>query len=216
MYRTLESLHEDLKRSAEGKWHDRLLRKTAIEKMLIEYHTAVDDAARSFQVVTLIHIHRAVGDPRITKASSSSNKATSFPGFLEEPSSPPPPYGTSRSRATYTDAVAESPASSSFSTPSPRSESSFVTTSSASRSSVSSGYVLVSEPSASIASTHTSSGHSFQSFEAPVPYTSLVDSPAATEPLDDEEDFSTEEQAFLAELALFEDRGVRHFSVHTP
>ena len=50
MSRMLQDIHDDLKREADGKWRDRLLRKNSIETALAEYHTQIDDAARSFQV----------------------------------------------------------------------------------------------------------------------------------------------------------------------
>ena len=48
--RTLQDIYEDLKRSAEHRWHSRLLKKKSIEVAIAEYNVRLDDAARSFQV----------------------------------------------------------------------------------------------------------------------------------------------------------------------
>ncbi|KAH9948499.1 hypothetical protein B0H21DRAFT_237381 [Amylocystis lapponica] len=61
-FRTLQSIHEYMKSEAENKWHNRLMRKSSIETALRDYNAAPDDAARSFQIATLINIHYAVDD----------------------------------------------------------------------------------------------------------------------------------------------------------
>lgn len=54
LVRTLETIHEHLKKEAEHKWHNRLMRKNAIETALVEHNLMIDDAARSFQVGLLL------------------------------------------------------------------------------------------------------------------------------------------------------------------
>lgn len=49
-HRTLESINEYMRNEAAIKWRSRLLRKNAIENALVQYNSALDDAARSFQV----------------------------------------------------------------------------------------------------------------------------------------------------------------------
>ncbi|KAI0944487.1 hypothetical protein AcW1_002181 [Taiwanofungus camphoratus] len=67
---TLESINEYMRNEAAIKWRSRLLRKNAIENALVQYNSALDDAARSFQIATLVNIHYAVGD------RSTSSKPT--------------------------------------------------------------------------------------------------------------------------------------------
>jgi hypothetical protein len=43
-------IYEHMKREAEANWRSRLMRKSEIEAALGDYHTLLDDAARSFQV----------------------------------------------------------------------------------------------------------------------------------------------------------------------
>ncbi|GJF00383.1 hypothetical protein PsYK624_166700 [Phanerochaete sordida] len=206
--RTLESLHADLQRDIEGKWHDRLLRKGAIETALGEYHAAVDDAARSLQIVTLIHIHRAVGDPRVSVAGhkGSGKRASDAVSTAETL----PPYSPARgaagegSRSSKEDTSVTSRSSTASWTPSL-----------ASRSSSDSDYVLIPEHTPSLAS---SSAVSLPPPQRPLPPTptTLVDSPTYSEPLDEvgdeaEDDLDPEEQAFLAELALFDDKGFQRY-----
>ncbi|KAI0717740.1 hypothetical protein C8T65DRAFT_571587 [Cerioporus squamosus] len=64
---TLELIHKFMKQEAEQKWGARLMRKSTIENALTEYNAALDDAARAFQIATLINIHLAVGDASTTK-----------------------------------------------------------------------------------------------------------------------------------------------------
>jgi hypothetical protein len=42
-----------MKREAEANWRSRLMRKSEIEAALGDYHTLLDDAARSFQVCVM-------------------------------------------------------------------------------------------------------------------------------------------------------------------
>lgn len=58
--RTLESLRDDMRSDACGSWTGRFLRKSTMETKIAQYNDMIDDAARSFQIVTLIHIYRAV------------------------------------------------------------------------------------------------------------------------------------------------------------
>lgn len=48
--RTLNSIHKFMTQEADQKWGARLIRKSTIETSMKQYHTALDDAARSFQV----------------------------------------------------------------------------------------------------------------------------------------------------------------------
>ncbi|KAJ7482313.1 hypothetical protein B0H11DRAFT_2022664 [Mycena galericulata] len=56
----LESIHSFMKDAASAKWTTRFLKKVAIEASLDQYHELLDDAARSFQISTLIEIHYAM------------------------------------------------------------------------------------------------------------------------------------------------------------
>ncbi|CCM02113.1 uncharacterized protein FIBRA_04190 [Fibroporia radiculosa] len=69
---TLESIYTFLQNEADKKWKTRLLRKGAIEGALTDLNLALDDAARSFQIATLINIHYAVGDRSNKRATSST------------------------------------------------------------------------------------------------------------------------------------------------
>ncbi|KAH9922319.1 uncharacterized protein BXZ73DRAFT_51396 [Epithele typhae] len=60
--RTLDSIYTFVRQAAEQNWRSRLMRKSSIENALAEYNAALDDAARSFQIATLINIHLAVGE----------------------------------------------------------------------------------------------------------------------------------------------------------
>ncbi|PSR79848.1 hypothetical protein PHLCEN_2v6894 [Hermanssonia centrifuga] len=53
---TLEEMHTALKASAEHKWHSRLIKKNSIEAAIADFNLQLDDAARSFQIATLINI----------------------------------------------------------------------------------------------------------------------------------------------------------------
>ncbi|KAI0087609.1 hypothetical protein BDY19DRAFT_892908 [Irpex rosettiformis] len=75
----LQTIHDDLKKEAEQKWHSRLMRKNTIQTALGEYNVLVDDAARSFQITTLIHLHHAIGR---TAASSSRSTPAVIQGTL--------------------------------------------------------------------------------------------------------------------------------------
>ncbi|EKM52601.1 uncharacterized protein PHACADRAFT_31094 [Phanerochaete carnosa HHB-10118-sp] len=211
--RILENLHEDLRRDIEGKWHDRLLRKSAIEKALIECTVMIDDAARSFQIVALIHIHRAVGDPR-AKDPGSKTKAlpTRSSDEFSTESSPAPPYNSAGGTTTVNDNISDlsvedislvsrSPMSSSFM------EASF-------RSSFDSEYVLVSE-SPTMAPDSVSATSLSSSFQISPPLsssTSLAEAPARIGPSEETDDnLSAEEQSFLAELASFDDKGFQRY-----
>ncbi|KAJ7147380.1 hypothetical protein C8R46DRAFT_548234 [Mycena filopes] len=57
---TLESIHRFMKQAASATWKTRLLKKNLIETALEQYHEQLDDAARSFQISTLIEIHYAM------------------------------------------------------------------------------------------------------------------------------------------------------------
>ncbi|KAI0688494.1 hypothetical protein BC835DRAFT_1419088 [Cytidiella melzeri] len=69
---TLQAIHDDLTQEAESKWRNRLMRKKTIETALVEYNLLVDDAARSFQIATLIHIHYTIGRSQTLDDSRST------------------------------------------------------------------------------------------------------------------------------------------------
>ncbi|KZT05217.1 uncharacterized protein LAESUDRAFT_813601 [Laetiporus sulphureus 93-53] len=67
--KTLQSIYDFLTNIAGAKWHVRLFRKGFIEDTLADFHVLLDDAARSFQIATLINIHYSVGDKNAPKAA---------------------------------------------------------------------------------------------------------------------------------------------------
>ncbi|KAI0830157.1 hypothetical protein BC628DRAFT_1473071 [Trametes gibbosa] len=90
----LESIHKFMKQEAEQKWGSRLIRKSTIETAMKQYHVALDDAARTFQMATLINIHLAVGDPSRQKNGepSMSSPTPEVPSAeRREPTLPPYP-----------------------------------------------------------------------------------------------------------------------------
>ncbi|RDX41179.1 hypothetical protein OH76DRAFT_1489711 [Lentinus brumalis] len=103
---TLDSIYQFMKQEAEQKWGARLMRKSTIENALTEHNAALDDAARGFQIATLISIHLAVGD-------ASTGKKIDEPGNSElviatsrgEPSGSMtlPPYTGDGDQAVITD-----------------------------------------------------------------------------------------------------------------
>ncbi|OCH91320.1 hypothetical protein OBBRIDRAFT_887032 [Obba rivulosa] len=88
--RTLESIHEYMQGEAENKWRTRFVRKSSIEEALAHYNRELDDAARSFQVATLINIHYSVGD----RARSTTALTMEIPGITATTVdvTPVPPY----------------------------------------------------------------------------------------------------------------------------
>ncbi|KAI0370861.1 hypothetical protein BV20DRAFT_943216 [Pilatotrama ljubarskyi] len=92
---TLKSIHAFMKQEAEQKWSARLMRKTTIELAMKQYNVALDDAARSFQIATLINIHLAVGDASArSKAfiaapaidvNRGEARASTLPPYTDEP-----------------------------------------------------------------------------------------------------------------------------------
>ncbi|KAI0632872.1 hypothetical protein C8Q77DRAFT_1263022 [Trametes polyzona] len=72
----LESIHKFMQQEAEQKWGSRLIRKNAIETAMKQHHVDLDDAARSFQIATLINIHLAVED---SSSQAKTPEATSSP-----------------------------------------------------------------------------------------------------------------------------------------
>ncbi|KAH9916193.1 uncharacterized protein B0H18DRAFT_1038749 [Fomitopsis serialis] len=82
---TLENIQVFLAGEASKNWRTRLQRKSTIEKALASLATQLDDAERSFQIATLINIHRAVGDERkrvtsaVRKTENSCSGAKSTP-----------------------------------------------------------------------------------------------------------------------------------------
>ncbi|KAJ8580996.1 hypothetical protein M405DRAFT_869063 [Rhizopogon salebrosus TDB-379] len=79
---TLVSIHQFMRQLADSKWSDRFLRKSSIDSALAEYARALDEAAQSFQLATLIDIQLAV--------SSLRGSAITAERVLEAP--PPPAY----------------------------------------------------------------------------------------------------------------------------
>ncbi|KAH9856382.1 hypothetical protein C2E23DRAFT_882451 [Lenzites betulinus] len=91
---TLESIHKFMQQEAEQKWGSRLIRKNTIESAMKQYHVALDDAARTFQMATLINIHLAVGDSSRQKseeASAPRPTPQAQTGETREPTLPPYP-----------------------------------------------------------------------------------------------------------------------------
>ncbi|THH31372.1 hypothetical protein EUX98_g2807 [Antrodiella citrinella] len=58
---TLEGIRNFMTREADNKWRTRLIRKSTIEEALAEFNLKLDDAARTFQISTLINIQLALG-----------------------------------------------------------------------------------------------------------------------------------------------------------
>lgn len=79
--RMLQNIHDDLKREAEGKWRERLLRKNSIETALTEYHTQIDDVARSFQVSVLWVLSSSTPNAAPDSHSDSSSPCSRGPKF---------------------------------------------------------------------------------------------------------------------------------------
>ncbi|KAA1467028.1 hypothetical protein DENSPDRAFT_868817 [Dentipellis sp. KUC8613] len=71
---TLVCIQQFMQDMAETKWVNRLLSKSSIENSLAEFNSALEDAARSFQIASLIDIHYAIGsmDSRGTTTISQS------------------------------------------------------------------------------------------------------------------------------------------------
>ncbi|EIW56653.1 uncharacterized protein TRAVEDRAFT_49473 [Trametes versicolor FP-101664 SS1] len=94
---TLKSIHKFMLQEADQKWGARLIRKSTIETSMKQYHTALDDASRSFQIATLINIHLAVGEapsrPKDAEASTSAAAGANTGGEAREPTLPPYPTG---------------------------------------------------------------------------------------------------------------------------
>ncbi|KAJ3556170.1 hypothetical protein NM688_g2174 [Phlebia brevispora] len=78
---TLNSIHAFMQREAESKWHSRLLRKQSIERDIADFTAQLDDAARSFEISTLISIHHAIGESANVQYSKTIREDM-----------PPPPY----------------------------------------------------------------------------------------------------------------------------
>ncbi|EMD35073.1 hypothetical protein CERSUDRAFT_85801, partial [Gelatoporia subvermispora B] len=94
--RILESINEYMQNEADNKWRTRFARRTSIEEALAHFNLELDDAARSFQIATLINIHYSVGDrPRTQRKpmlaldgpNDTSTQATND-------NTPAPPYET--------------------------------------------------------------------------------------------------------------------------
>ncbi|KAG9311060.1 hypothetical protein JVU11DRAFT_8964 [Chiua virens] len=81
---TLKHIYGFMKRLADSKWRDRLLRKNSIEDALVEYTGLLDEAAQSFQLATLIDLHYTVGT-----LSRKNIENTVGPSSCTEA---PPPY----------------------------------------------------------------------------------------------------------------------------
>ncbi|TCD62597.1 hypothetical protein EIP91_006643 [Steccherinum ochraceum] len=69
---TLTSIHDRLIEEVQNKWHSRMFRRVAITEALSDYNTELDDAARSFQITSLINIHFAVDHGSTPPLSSQS------------------------------------------------------------------------------------------------------------------------------------------------
>ncbi|KAI0776820.1 hypothetical protein BD413DRAFT_610404 [Trametes elegans] len=73
---TVQSIHKFMQEQADQKWSSRLIRKGTIDTALKHHNQALDDAARSFQIATLISIHLSVGDPAEQSQAAAESKAT--------------------------------------------------------------------------------------------------------------------------------------------
>ncbi|KAJ7041231.1 hypothetical protein C8F04DRAFT_1080699 [Mycena alexandri] len=81
---TLESIHIFMKQAASASWTSRFLRKNSIETALGQYHERLDDAARCFQISTLIEIHYAM--------KPVAEMPSGRPKLEPQPDQEPPPY----------------------------------------------------------------------------------------------------------------------------
>ncbi|KAF7320918.1 hypothetical protein HMN09_00178500 [Mycena chlorophos] len=61
LQKTVEAIQAFMKQAADASWKKRLLKKMSIESALTNYNESLEDAARAFQMSTLIEIHYAVG-----------------------------------------------------------------------------------------------------------------------------------------------------------
>lgn len=127
---TLHSIQEYMSNAAERKWHDRLLRKSSIEEAIADYNSQLDDAARSFQIATLIQIHYAVSNRSRTNLSSLSL-------------SPPPAYSRTTDSLDSLEIVSSPTSLDSPELPTAASRTSILSQSSGTSSD---GFVFVSEP----------------------------------------------------------------------
>ncbi|KAH8084920.1 hypothetical protein BXZ70DRAFT_567025 [Cristinia sonorae] len=57
---TLHEIHAFMTKEANKKWKTRLMRTSTIEEALIDFNSKLDDAARAFQIATLINIQLAL------------------------------------------------------------------------------------------------------------------------------------------------------------
>ncbi|KAF7297184.1 TKL/LISK/LISK-DD1 protein kinase [Mycena indigotica] len=77
---TVEAIHKFMKQAASASWKKRFLHKTEIETALANYHENLDDAARAFQMASLIEIHYAVGaKTTTTREAQPSPMPTQLP-----------------------------------------------------------------------------------------------------------------------------------------
>ncbi|PIL25894.1 hypothetical protein GSI_11647 [Ganoderma sinense ZZ0214-1] len=103
---TLQDIYDFMKMASEQKWAKRLMRKTTIEGAIADYNAALDDAARAFQIATLINIHLAVGEATPSKSKTVSVSEPSTATIRDEgvEIAPPrsatlPPYVSGSSEA---------------------------------------------------------------------------------------------------------------------
>ncbi|KAI0744733.1 hypothetical protein C8Q76DRAFT_10245 [Earliella scabrosa] len=100
---TLKSIYDFMKHEAEQKWGARLMRKSTIENALADYNAALDDAARAFQIATLINIHLAVGEAPSSSKDGSSQSSQSKAARREQLTSLTLPPYTAREGDVITD-----------------------------------------------------------------------------------------------------------------
>ncbi|TDL27145.1 hypothetical protein BD410DRAFT_836216 [Rickenella mellea] len=86
---TLLSIRDYMLELAKVKWMGRFLQKATIEADLDNYDNLLNEAERSFQLVSLIEIHYAVGMLRSSKVESKSDAETRDTQHTTEP---PPSY----------------------------------------------------------------------------------------------------------------------------
>lgn len=83
--KTLTSIHEKMRTYIEKSWKSRLLKKGDIEKAIEEFNAQLNDAARSFQISTLINIHYAIGDRTLSTTISSEGGSSLDIASVESP-----------------------------------------------------------------------------------------------------------------------------------
>ncbi|KAJ7058118.1 hypothetical protein C8F01DRAFT_1149592 [Mycena amicta] len=100
---TVEAIHGFMKNAASASWKTRLLKKSAIEAALVNYHENLDDAARAFQMASLIEIHYAVGTAKNEQRAETPRQIVPLP--LDRPLEKQPEIEPIVDAAIYSDGV---------------------------------------------------------------------------------------------------------------